>query len=394
MQRRELMRMLNPETRAVFLTAGGAENDEVLRQILAGPISWEQLLITAEWERSLPISWRRISAFSPSIPPEVAQSFERLSAVCGFQSAVLRDRLEEFLRAMTQRDIPVVLLKGAALALTKYDNFSSRPMGDLDLLIAPQHREEAWNAALALGWTWDKAAYPPGKYEQHHHAPPLLDAARTGAKLELHSALSLPSHPFSFTFDEAFAVSVRTPGYGTDIRVLDPEHALLHICIHFAWAHQAVFGLWRLARDAQALASAGIDWARVGELAGRYRAESSVYWSLALAAGVCGVDVAPVKFSNQLRPGGSVVLHGLAARHLAAHVVARHQPCPSEKLRRVMWSLAMQPSRTSGALRPWEESPGPAGGKRKAGRLMRLKGQVGQLRGWAEYLRAMAGNAS
>lgn len=391
--------MLAPEAQAVFLTAGGAENDVSLRRLVTGPIQWDNFLIAAEWERSLPISWQRIAALSPTVPSDVAQSLDRLSAVCQFQSAVLRDRLEEFLRELARRDISVILLKGAAIALSKYGTFVERPMGDLDLLVAPEHCERAWDAAVSLGWSWDEGQYPRDRYSQHHHAPPLMDGARTGVKLELHTALSLPSHPFAFSYNEALAVSVRVPGYSADVRMLDAEHSFLHVCIHFAWAHLATFGLWRLARDVQALArggaggerasEGGLDWVRVAALAERYRAQRGVYWSLALASGVCGVSVAPLRFMNELRPAGSAVLHGLIARHMAAHVVARTQPCPSEKFRRVMWSLAMDPSGTSGALRPWEESPPPTRGYRAASRLTRLQGQLGQLGAWGAYLRSM-----
>ena len=382
------------ESRILLLTAGDVPDDD-LRALLSQPFSWEWLLVLAEWERTLPWSWRRIRASGASIPPAHAEAFDRLARVCEFQSLTLEDRLHRLLAAFGAAGIQVILLKGAAIALTAYRTFGERPMGDLDILIAPRDAKEAWEIALSQGWSWDQQAYPREHYEAHHHLPPLFDEARTGVKLELHTGLSLSSHPYALSFDEALAVSRPIARWGERVQALDNEHAVIHLAVHFAWAHLASFGMWRLARDLGALSSKGVDWGRTVELAKRYRADLSLFWSLRLASTLCGVEVAPQWVHEQVRPDRSAWLLEILERHLAAHVIAPIVPCPSEKWRRLMWSLALSPSKTStSAARPWHAEPARRLGTGNGmGLLEKIRLQLAHGREWRRYL-AMLRSAS
>jgi len=376
------------ESQIVLLTAGGGDNDPALRALLQKPLSWDQLLVLAEWERTLPWSWLRIRSLGANVPAEQAEAFERLSKVCEFQSLMLEDRLKRLLVAFGEAGIPVILLKGAGLGMSVYGSFAERPMGDLDLLISPAHAQAGWEVALTQGWSWDENTYPREHYQAHHHLPPLYDAARTGARLELHTALSLSSHPYALSFEEALKVSrpVRGSWPGT-VMVLDGEHAVIHLAVHFAWAHLASLGMWRLARDFQALAAQGLDWPRVLELAAQYKAEKSLYWSLRLTEGLCGVEAAPVEVMERLRPSRPEWVLRVLERHLALHVIARYMPCPSEKWRRLMWSLALDPSRTAtSTARPWHSAPAQRAVSTKLGVMEKVGMQLARGREWRRYL--------
>jgi len=60
--------------------------------------------------------------------------------------------LARALRALNQADVPVMVLKGAALAQTVYPRLSQRPMGDADLLVRPEDRDRARGALEAAGY--------------------------------------------------------------------------------------------------------------------------------------------------------------------------------------------------------------------------------------------------
>lgn len=376
------------ESRIVLLTAGDSGNDPALRGLLQSPFSWEQLLVLAEWERTLPWSWLRIRGLGADVPAEHLEAFERLSRVCEFQSLMLEERLRRLLAEFGKAGIRVILLKGAALGLTAYRSFAERPMGDLDLLISPKDAQAAWDIALTQGWSWDQDAYPREHYQAHHHLPPLTDASRTGARLELHTALSLSSHPYALSFESALKVARPVRGSWTgEVLALDGEHALIHLAVHFAWAHLASLGMWRLARDIGALAAQGLDWARVQELAAEYKAERSLYWSLRLSDGLCGVRAAPAEVMLQLRPSRPEWLLQILERHLALHVIGRYRPCPSEKWRRLMWSLALDPSRTAtSSVRPWHSAPVERVAETRLGFMEKVGVQLARGRDWRRYL--------
>ena len=59
------------------------------------------------------------------------------------QNALLYYELEHVLLAFDRANIPVILLKGAALATTIYPTIAHRPMGDVDLLVHPADLSDA-----------------------------------------------------------------------------------------------------------------------------------------------------------------------------------------------------------------------------------------------------------
>jgi Uncharacterised nucleotidyltransferase len=394
----ELSQLLPREVQILLLTAGGSGNDAALSRLLSEDVDWGELLVALEWERAVPVAWWRLKQLGASATSPGGAALERLSRVTEFRALALEDRLRRTLSGLQQAGIPAILLKGAGIALTAYPSFTERPMGDIDLLVSPHHARRAWDMALAQGWVWDDYTYPEGHYQAHHHLPPLFDGARTGARLELHTALSLNSHPFAMSFEDAQAASRAIPGWEDGrTRVLDTEHMLIHIAVHFAWAHLASFGIWRLARDMDALARSGPDWKRVVAIAGQYRAEPALYWSLRLASALSGVDVAPPGVLEAIAPDRSGWLLAMLERHLAMHVVSRITPCPSEKLRRLMWSLALSPARTAtSAARPWDSEPSrlPAVYNGEMGVLNRVRSQWSHARDWRRYLQALRGKAT
>ena len=388
-----LLALLPREERLLLLTAGGAGNDVALRGVVAEGLNWSEVQRLMDWERALPVAWSRLKSLGVDASGAEVVAIERLSRVSEFKAMTLEDRLLRLIRGFEEDGMPVVLLKGAGLALSAYDSFSERPMGDLDVLVAPRHSRRAWEKALAQGWVWDEHEYPQSHYQAHHHLPPLFDGARTGARLELHTALSLSSHPFSLSFEEAQAVSKGVTGRGANLaRVLDTEHALIHVAVHYAWGHLASFGIWRLARDVDALARKGVDWDRVAALARKYRAEFALYWSLRLVDGLSGVAPAPSSLLRAIAPRKPGWVLRLLERHLAVHAISLNVPCPSDKMRRFMWGLALAPDHTAtSSERPWDSEPARRPtvytGDAAVGRRIRLQLSSGQA--WRRYVRSL-----
>jgi len=269
--------------------------------------------------------------------------------------AYLEQRLERLLALYHNHGIRVLLLKGAALAVTVYRSFSARPMADLDLLVDADRAMEAWELARGSGWTRTVDDQQRRAYEEHQHLPPLDDARGTGLGLELHTELLPKGSPFAFDADVLWRNALGTEVGGQPGFVPADVDMVLHLCIHFAWSHGLVDAAWRTFRDLQVLIDAGrVDWQELARRAREARASTCVYWTLRLGRRLSGLAVPDSPLAD-LAPAAGEHLLSPVERYFCTVLCA-----PSEwqdrtiLVGRAMWRLAIRPRWSGhGAARPW-----------------------------------------
>src|SRR5579862_5174868 len=107
-------------------------------------------------------------------------------------AAVRRRVVGETVGALTKANIPLLVLKGAALAQLVYDDAAWRPMRDVDLLVRRADAGRAYETLRHLGFTRSERPTAPG----HHHLLAMLKTEEgTAIVIELHHEL-LPRTPF------------------------------------------------------------------------------------------------------------------------------------------------------------------------------------------------------
>jgi hypothetical protein len=179
--------------------------------------------------------------------------------------------LGETLTSLTQADISVILLKGAALA-PLYPAADLRHSHDIDLLILPQQLPDAVETLLAHGYSHHLPAAAAAKarqggdlrldhssglpvvlhtqlYRNPFYAPPLADAWR--------SATPLANHP------------ANQPPNQSTIRTLAPEWELVHILGVMLCAPQRARVTWVCDAYYLLAAQSTLDWQRAGAIAGQ-----------------------------------------------------------------------------------------------------------------------------
>jgi len=146
-------------------------------------------------------------------------------------------RLESTARLLThglaEAGIPVMFLKGFALACRVYPNPAQRPMGDLDIAVPHQHFQRTTETLRQLGFADARPS------STHNRAIPGLSthafAFRSEARkvnLDLH--YNILNCSLWESADDAFwaeAEPLRQPGFGSAM-TLAPEHHLFHACLH------------------------------------------------------------------------------------------------------------------------------------------------------------------
>ncbi|MDB4870317.1 MAG: hypothetical protein JWL97_1321 [Gemmatimonadales bacterium] len=312
----------------------------------ASPIAWDRLIALAIAENAITVLHSRVKAVPPpQIPSDARDRIERLALVWSFKLRLLERRLIESVAILSDANIEVILLKGAALAFTTYDGFVDRPMADIDLLVDPAKAELAWNLMQQAGWVCNNSEHPVGAWKNHHHLPPLSDTSGSGLRLEIHVAPLPEDNPFQMGFHDVRDASRELSVGCVTVRVPEPHIHAVHACIHFAWSHRFMDGRLNVFRDLAALHGSGtLSWDAVVETARRTRSETCCYWTLRLARALTSLPV-PDDVLTKLAPRLSDRLLSVLEHHISQLVLRSDCACPSVGLRERLWALSLQVKR-------------------------------------------------
>lgn len=392
--------VLSREARILLLSAGSEPDELELLWLLRGPVDWMRLLGLAAGEKALPVVRDLLDGRDDvEMPQALREHLRRASMIRLFRQGLLEERLEEGAAALARAGIPVVLLKGAALARTVYPGFHARPMGDLDLLVPGSRSAEVLEILRALGWRSDPETWPPEAYRHHHHLPPLRDGRDPLVRLEIHTDLFVEGHPFTLGAEVIWGGSRPLRVGSAEARIPHPADHLLYVCTHFAWSHTMHKGAWLAFRDVDALArNGGIEWEGLAARARALGVGGPTYWTLHLARVLAGAPV-PGEVVEELRPSRSPFLLAPLERHLVAQLLPGDRgSCPSARVRRLAWSMAVPDEGMGrGNVRPWEyrdrfldlPDPGAANGGANGREGASIAAFFRRAAGWAGYLRAL-----
>jgi hypothetical protein len=192
-----------------------------------------------------------------------------------------------------------VILKGAALAYSRYVRPEFRSFADLDILLPAAELERATHALLTSGFAVNTTAPPP---DGHQHSPPLF-APQNEIVVELHRDLFEAGSPFNITVHEWIARAERTTILGHSVHMLSATDALLHTCAHLSYGHSYLRHPLRSLADILALTLPGtVDWDDLVRRAHGAQMSGAIVWPLALARAWLNAPI-PTRVFEQLMPG-------------------------------------------------------------------------------------------
>ncbi|MFK7956152.1 MAG: nucleotidyltransferase family protein [Lysobacterales bacterium] len=170
-----------------------------------------------------------------------------------------------------QQDIHPILLKGMDVAQRYYPEAHWRVMGDIDLLLPADAREEAVSCLKQRGFH-NPTDDPDSDWDKHHHAVPLY-SDELKIWVELHHKLITDQSPFDAepALAQDAVLSDLSPGIleGREVRYLAPERTLLFTILHWyfdlidRWGSP---GLQRAAVDCFFLNMAGVTFSQLPDL--------------------------------------------------------------------------------------------------------------------------------
>ncbi len=387
-----MQRLLDIESRLLFTVARPSAGDAELRGLLDRGVDFGKLAMLAERERAIGPLWRRLSALEGWTPPAESDQVGTMAMVTEFQMQVLEQRLAEALDLLATRDIEVLLLKGAGLAVSIYPRFMDRPMWDLDLLIRPERAREAWRLLKDHGWNEAFVRAAEDFYEtHHHHLPPLTDPAGVGTVLEVHRELMPGQSPFGFAAEDFWRSAADASFQGRSVKVPRLSHQIAHLSTHFAWSHMMDSAGWRTFRDlAWIVETEEVDWEELVDFAVRTRSGTCCYWALRLTRSLLGAPVPDEALRAMKPPGSAWKLDRLERVFALGLFPTANRRCPSVALFRVLWRSGIRPtwSGHEGSA-PWDvvELGGPAMGT-GIGHRSSVWGQLRRLPHWMRFASA------
>ena len=197
-----------------------------------------------------------------AVPDDVRRAFVALASRHR-RAAVAREKcIDQLLAAFAVVGIPIILLKGVALAHLIYSSPKLRPMVDIDVLIDPADAERAVAIIRGLGYSFASRHGSRFAGRMHHLPPATTDQSGFRITFELHVDAMSPDQADSLTF--ATLTAKPQPfqrGGGPNGVALGHTDMLRHLARHaFEPARRIrlkhLYDLWRY----QAIFHDEIDW--------------------------------------------------------------------------------------------------------------------------------------
>lgn len=201
---------------------------------------WARLVDYAEREHLAPILYRalkdaqRLDALARASADALHLAYVRAHIASWQWAATLDELLAQFARA----EIPVVLLKGAALGIALYPDPALRQIGDLDVLIREQDKARAAALLVAEGFT-PLLDLTDGFREDFGSEQCYTRRGKRAATVDLHwNVINRPAYARALDVEWFWARTLAVP-YGTSrVTILNWDAQLLHLAEHFVIHHQ------------------------------------------------------------------------------------------------------------------------------------------------------------
>ncbi|MBU4311144.1 MAG: nucleotidyltransferase family protein [Candidatus Omnitrophica bacterium] len=291
------------ETKLILLCAkkdpGDADLSKI-RQIVNKQLDWGFL-----WEQSL---YHGASSFlyhhlkkqglEDKAPADYLEKFRGFYIWVNFKNQALWEEFCNIEKALLQKNIKAVPIKGIALNQVLYEGKNIRPIGDIDILIQKSELPDAERVLLSSGYIKSTAGYSIDYYKKYHcHIP-----FRKRHLCEVHWAIALP-RPHKIDLPDIWKNTREYNVKETKLTILSPEDNLFTLALHLNRFNSPLS--LRYIMDVSEFINQyrnTIDWDYLIKNARANKIRSLLYFALYSAQDMLGAPV-PKNILQELRPG-------------------------------------------------------------------------------------------
>lgn len=283
----------------IFLTyCSRAEIDEKIKGQLANLVlsnlKWDTLIDKARLQGVAQFLYYHLSKMPEIwsiIPQEGRDSLKQFYYSILAKNYPLQIELKKVISSLNEAQIPVIVLKGAALLETVYKNIGWRPiLSDVDLLVKKEDMLRVKSILQEAGYqkATNLSEESREKFGGEFHL-----YKEGGLFLDIHIALS-PHERFRdiLGINQDPKIWTESKTYNTsagELRVLGPAHLIIHLCMHLAIAH-SFCGLFHFCdiRESILTYRAEINWKELIIKAKYYKLKTIIYYALLLSEDLYG----------------------------------------------------------------------------------------------------------
>ncbi len=329
---------LSPEERFVItmakVTLSGAEVAR-LRDEASAVSNWEGVVSFAGRQRVAGLLARHINReeLAGIVPAEILSRLQDIHRYYIARQLYFRSELRKILKVMDEHGIPVILLKGTALLEMVYTQAGLRPMSDMDVLVPAESAQQAQKLVLNLGYSAGGSPEDHADTEQNHRHLPILLGDGKPTAVEVHRHVVRLDSPLHFDISAFWRDSRTASISGVPVRLLSPEHSIIHGCLAFfmdrRYRSGAALGQLVDVAELSKRFQNELEWDSLVEDARSFGLAGPVAVSLRLAAGLLEAPV-PDSVVQRLRPSG--MNHEDLARFAMLRVVSHEEEFVAREL--------------------------------------------------------------
>ena len=280
---------------------------------------WEQVLELARRHGLSPFLYHALRPHRDRLPAEADQALRALYYQAVARSLFRGRQLREVLDALGDAGVPVVLLKGAAVARSVYPDPALRTMSDLDLWIPREQLEVARSALQSLGYTvHSKQNRPLALQDVYLGETQMVSADPTRGLVELHWNV-FPGEWLrcAARIDETPLWERSLPLEEIAARRLAAEDMVLNTCLHLVINHQLGVGSIRSLLDLHLIqARFPLNWDAIARRARAWQVKTALWLALDLWIRLFGPQADVPLAALQPSPLRRAVLRRMASPRL------------------------------------------------------------------------------
>jgi putative nucleotidyltransferase-like protein len=264
---------------------------------------WEDIICQSDRNGVAPLLYMRLKALSQktTIPDSVLKKLRKKYVYTAWKNKQLNHELSQMLSLLNNHGIPVIVIKGAALAELLYQNIALRPMNDVDLVVKKkdlQKIDKILSSSEFSNTTQSLHSKRKNKWV------PIITYMNRVKSFDLHTRLfELPKHN---PWENAAPASVAS----TDTLILGLEDFFLHLCLH-VHRHLYMVGItkliwWYDIAEWIKLYRKKLDWEYMVGIAQKYNVEADIHRILHVVNEWFGGHV-PLKALSRFKSNGKTI---------------------------------------------------------------------------------------